>query len=88
MAVDLGAGLDGDARTQFVQKAFKDVRRQILEIVIVDLDHRCVGAGAQTFHRFPGKVTVRREVMRVMMDDALAHFFQGIGAKTPVRWQV
>src|SRR6478672_3300022 len=62
MPAVLRTGLDRLAVAQIVEHALETLRRQILVIVLVDLDDGGVDASAQTFDLAPGEHAVLGDV--------------------------
>jgi hypothetical protein len=47
-------------------------RRQVLVVILADLRHGRVGAGAEAFDLFPGELAIRAQLMRALGDLVLA----------------
>jgi hypothetical protein len=63
LSLDLRAGPRRLAGREIVENLRQDLRRQVLVIVLVDLQHGRIHAGAQAFHLDPGEGAVRADVM-------------------------
>src|SRR6516164_6833591 len=78
-AVDLRTGLGHLACRKVVDDPRQRIRRKILVIIGIDLNHWRVHAGAETFDFDPGKRTVGGDVI-LLADHAAANLFQFLGA--------
>src|SRR6476619_6351187 len=76
LPADLGARLGRLAAGEAVEHLLEQLRRQVLVGVLEDLDHRCVGACAETLDLLPGEVAVGGQMMRIVIDAPLAHLDQ------------
>ena len=63
-----------------VEDLFEQRGRQVLVGVLADLHHGRVGTHAQALDLLPGEIAVGRNVVRVVVDAALAHLHQRLAA--------
>src|SRR6516165_12581404 len=79
LAIDLGTGLGAAPGGELVENLLEARRGQVLVIVVVDLRHRGIHAGAQALDLDPGEFSVRRD-MKLLADSSLADLLELVGA--------
>src|SRR5262245_25419579 len=79
LAIDLRAGLDLLAGSEVIQDSGERFRREVLVVVVVDLRHRRVHAGAQALDLDPGQLAVGGHVL-LFADAVMAEPDQLVGA--------
>src|SRR5215469_6208131 len=84
MAIDLRPGLRRAAGREFVENAGQRFRRQVLVIIGIDLHHRRVDAGGQTFHLGPREGAVGGHLVRAT-DPIVQQFLERVGAAQHAR---
>ena len=73
------ADLDRPTRHEIVEQLVEILFGQVFVIIVVDLHHRRIAAGAEAFHLKPGKQAIRRDVA-LRADAGLEHFLDRIRA--------
>src|SRR5262249_33505679 len=85
LALDLGSRLGCPAGGQVVEYLFERLGRQVFVVIVVDLRHRGINAGAQALDLYPREFSVLGNVVLVA-DSALAAFLESAGpTKQPRR---